>query len=320
MSDKRRTTRLALSQRATNRSRPHSPVAAAALFGFVRLLTTTLIYLALGVAAVLFLLPLLWMVITAFKEARLLYANPPVWAPWPPTLQNFRAALGLVDFAPFFRNSIFVAALSVTGVICSSSLAGFAFALLPARGRNVLFALLLATLAVPATITIIPSFLLFSLLGWVGSYLPLIVPRWFAEAFYVFLFRQFFRSIPRELFDSAALDGCSSWGLYWRIALPLARPAIVTAAVFSFLTSWNDYLGPLLYLNSPALYTVPLGLAFFQNQYYTQLQYLMPIALIALLPVLLVFLVAQHFIVEGIKTAPADRPQTDAATPPPRLG
>jgi ABC-type glycerol-3-phosphate transport system permease component len=251
--------------------------------------------------AALFLLPLLWMVATAFKDARLLYADPPIWLPWPPTLRNFHEALELVDFWPYFRNSALVSALSVLGVVFSSSLAGFAFALLPARGRGALFALLLATLAVPPSITLIPSFLLFSKLGWLDSYLPLIVPRWCAEAFYVFLFRQFFRSLPREMFDSAAIDGCTSWGLYRRIGLPLAAPAVATAAVFSFLSVWNDYQGPLIYLNDRALFTVPLGLATFQNERYTQLQYMMPMALLALLPVLAVFLVAQRFIVEGLR-------------------
>jgi ABC-type glycerol-3-phosphate transport system permease component len=260
-----------------------------------------IIYACLITAAALFLLPLLWMIVTAFKDARLLYADPPVWLPWPPTLRNFHEALALIDFVPYFRNSLLVSVLSVLGVVLSSSLAGFAFALLPARGRAPLFALLLGTLAVPPSITLIPSFLLFSQLGWVNSYLPLIVPRWCAEAFYVFLFRQFFRSLPRAIFDCAAIDGCSIWGQYWRIALPLAGPAIATSAVFSFLTAWNDYQGPLIYLNQRTLFTIPLGLATFQNERYTQLQYMMPVALLALLPVLLLFLVAQRYIVAGIR-------------------
>jgi multiple sugar transport system permease protein len=260
-----------------------------------------IIYTCLIIAAALFLLPLLWMIVTAFKDPRLLYADPPVWLPWPPTLSNFREALALIDFLPYFRNSALVSVLSVLGVVLSSSLAGFAFAMLPARGRGLLFVLLLGTLAVPSSITLIPSFLLFSKLGWVNSYLPLIVPRWCAEAFYVFLFRQFFRNLPSAIFDCAAIDGCSIWGQYWRIALPLAGPAIATAAVFSFLTAWNDYQGPLIYLNERALFTIPLGLATFQNERYTQLQYMMPMALLALLPVLLLFLVAQRFIVEGIR-------------------
>jgi ABC-type glycerol-3-phosphate transport system permease component len=264
-------------------------------------LSRLLVYACLITAAALFLLPLLWMISTAFKDSRLLYADPPVWLPWPPTLRNFREALALFDFLPHFRNSALVSVLSVLGVVLSSSLAGFAFALLPARGRGLLFGVLLGTLAVPSSITIIPSFLLFSKLGWVNSYLPLIVPRWCAEAFYVFLFRQFFRSLPREIFDCAALDGCSIGGQYWRIALPLAGPALATSAVFSFLTAWNDYQGPLIYLNQRALFTIPLALATFQNERYTQLQYMMPMALLALLPVLLLFLVAQRFIVEGIK-------------------
>lgn len=258
-------------------------------------------YSGLITATIVFLMPLLWMIVTAFKEAHLLYADPPVWLPYPPTLRNFREALALIDFARYARNSALISALAVVGTTLSSSLAGFAFALLPARGRRVLFGILLATLAVPQTITIVPSFLLFSRLGWVGTPLPLIVPRWCADAFYVFLFRQFFRGLPRAIFDSAEIDGCSAWGLYWRIALPLSRPAIATSIVFSFLTSWNDYQGPLLYLYRREDFTIPLGLAVFQNEHYTQLQYLMPVALLALVPLLVVFVVAQRSIVTSIQ-------------------
>lgn len=258
-------------------------------------------YGGLITATVLFLLPLLWMIVTAFKDAQLLYADPPVWLPYPPTLRNFREALALIDFPRYARNSALISGLSVLGTTVSSSLAGFAFALLPARGRRLLFGVLLATLAVPQTITIVPSFLLFSRLGWVGTPLPLIVPRWCADAFYVFLFRQFFRRLPRAIFDSAEIDGCSCWGLYWRIALPLSRPVIATSIVFSFLASWNDYQGPLLYLYRREDFTIPLGLAVFQNEHYTQLQYLMPLALLALLPLLIVFVVAQRSIVASIQ-------------------
>jgi multiple sugar transport system permease protein len=230
-----------------------------------------------------------------------LYADPPVWLPYPPTLRNFREALALIDFPGYALNSAVISALSVLGTVVSSSLAGFAFALLPARGRPVFFALLLATLALPQTITVVPSFVLFSRLGWVGTPLPLIVPRWCAEAFYVFLFRQFFRGLPRAIFDSAEIDGCTAWGLYWRIALPLSRPAIATSIVFSFLASWNDYQGPLLYLQRRQDFTLPLGLAAFQNEHYTQLHYLMPVALLALLPLVVVFLVAQRSIVASVR-------------------
>ena len=180
--------------------------------------------------------------------------------------------------------------LTVLGTLLSSSLVGYAFATLPGRGKQFLFNLLLATVMVPASVTLIPLFVLFSKLGWVNTYLPLVVPHFFANAFYVFLFRQFFRSLPAELFESAELDGCNPWMAYWRIALPLSRPALATVAVFAFIGAWNDFLGPLVYLSTNAKFTLSLGLSLFQGIYFTQLHYLMPMSLVALLPVLILFL------------------------------
>ncbi len=263
---------------------------------FQLLAAPCLILLACG----FFLFPFVWMVGTAFKDPRLLYAEPAIWLPWPPTLQNFRDALALVPFWRHFGNSLVVALVSTAGVVLSSSLGGFAFAYLPAPGRRALFTVLVATLALPPALTIVPSFMLFSILGWVGTWLPLVVPRWCGDALFVFMFRQFFRGLPREILDSARVDGCDSWGLYRRIALPMARPAVVLAAVFAFLTSWNDYQGPLLYLGERSQWTLPLALALFANERYTQVHLMMPLALLALLPVLLIFVLSQHLLVEGV--------------------
>ncbi|MBA3533638.1 MAG: carbohydrate ABC transporter permease [Ardenticatenales bacterium] len=262
---------------------------------------SSLLYLSLIGGAFLFLLPLLWMVKTAFQEARLIYANPTHWLPWPPTLANFREAWALIPFMTYLRNSLLIALLAVPGAVLSSSMAGFAFASLPARGRGVLFALLLLTLALPAQATLIPTFLLFVKLRWVNTFLPLIVPHWTAGAIYVFLFRQFFRRLPQELYDSAELDGCSPWQLYWYIALPLARPLCITVALFTFIASWNDFQGPLLYLTDGSKFTLPVGLAFFQGPYVTQLHHLMPLALLSLLPPLLLYLVGQRYLIEGLE-------------------
>jgi ABC-type glycerol-3-phosphate transport system permease component len=261
-----------------------------------------LYYLLLVALALPFLLPLLWMVSTAFKPPEMVYANPPQWLPRPITLDNFREAWGLLDFARFMRNSLWVAGLTVLGTLLSSSLVGYAFATLPGRGKRFLFTLLLATVMVPTSVTLIPLFVLFSKLGWVNTYLPLIVPHFFANAFYVFLFRQFFRGLPTELFESAELDGCNPLVSYWRIALPLSRPALATVAVFAFIGAWNDFLGPLVYLSTNETYTISLGLSLFQGTYYTQLHYLMPMSLVALLPVLALFFVAQRYFVQGIVT------------------
>ena len=259
-------------------------------------------YVILSLVAIPFLLPFLWMVSTALKPASMVYASPPQWIPQPLTLENFRQAWVLLDFPRFFWNSLWVTALTMLGTILSSSLVGYAFATLPARGRGLLFKLLLATIMIPASVTLIPLFVLFSRLGWVNTYLPLIVPHFFANAFYVFLFRQFFRSLPVELFESAELDGCNPLMAYWRIALPLSRPALATVAVFSFVGAWNDFLGPLVYLNTNDKFTLSLGLSLFQGIYYTQLHYLMPMSLVALLPVLILYFFAQRYFVQGIVT------------------
>jgi ABC-type glycerol-3-phosphate transport system permease component len=266
------------------------------------LMTAGVFYLLLIALAVPFLLPFLWMVSTALKPAGMVYASPPQWLPQPATLANFQTAWGLMDFPRFVRNSFWVAALTVLGTLLSSSLVGFAFATLPGRGKQFLFNLMLATVMIPATVTLIPLFVLFSRLGWVNTYLPLVLPAFFANAFYVFLFRQFFRSLPPELFECAELDGCNPFMSYWRIALPLSRPALATVAVFAFVSTWNDFMGPLVYLSTNEKYTLSLGLAFFQGTHYTQLHLLMPMSLVALLPVLVLFLVAQRYFVQGIVT------------------
>jgi ABC-type glycerol-3-phosphate transport system permease component len=265
-------------------------------------LPQALYYVLLAAVALPFLLPLLWMVSTAFKPARMVYVSPPQWIPAPVTLDNFREAWGLLDFPRFIANSLWVTLWTVFGTMLSSSLVGYAFATLPGRGKRFLFSLLLATVMVPTSVTLIPLFVLFSLLGWVNTYLPLIVPHFFANAFYVFLFRQFFGSLPRELFESAELDGCNPFSAYWRIALPLSGPALATVGVFSFIGAWNDFLGPLVYLSTNQKYTLSLGLSLFQGVFWTQLHYLMPMSLVALLPVLVLFVVAQRFFVQGIVT------------------
>lgn len=251
-----------------------------------------------------FMLPFLWMVSTAFKESELIYISPPVWIPPRITLENFERGLRLMlpSFERLFLNTTLITAFSVAGSLFSSSLVGFAFATLPGRGKALLFTLLLATMMIPSQVTLIPQFILFNRLGWRDTWWPLILPHFFATPFFVFMFRQFFAAIPRDLFDSAEMDGCSPFGLYGRIALPLAKPAFATAAIFAFLSSWNDLLGPLVYLNSLDKFTLSLGLANFQGTNYTLIQYLMPMALLGVLPVLLLFFLAQKYFVQGIVT------------------
>jgi multiple sugar transport system permease protein len=257
----------------------------------------------LSVIAVLpFAVPFLWLVASALKPVGQFYAFPPTILPDPPSLENLAGAVARVDVPRLLANSTFIAVLSVAATVLSASLVGFAFATLPARGRRPLFAVLVATILVPPSATLVPQFILFSRLGWVGSYLPLIVPHLCGSAFYVFLFRQWFRNQPANLFESAELDGANPLRAWWHVGLPLAKPAIAAVAVFAFVGSWNDFLGPLLYLRSPDTFTISLGLAAFQGTYVSQLHYTLALSLVALVPVVAVFAVAQRWIVQGVAT------------------
>jgi len=258
---------------------------------------------ALAVVAVLpFAVPFLWLVASALKPVSQFYAFPPTILPDPPSLENLSGAVALVDVPRLLANSTLIAVLSVAATVVSASLVGFAFATLPARGRRPLFAVLIVTILVPPSATLVPQFILFSRLGWVGSYLPLIVPHLCGSAFYVFLFRQWFRNQPANLFETAELDGANPLQAWWHVALPLAKPAIAAVAVFAFVGSWNDFLGPLLYLRSPDSFTISLGLAAFQGTYASQLHFSLALSLVALVPVVVVFAVAQRWIVQGVAT------------------
>jgi multiple sugar transport system permease protein len=260
--------------------------------------------LLLAIAVVIpFGLPFVWLIANAFKPIDQFYASPPTIFPDPPSLSNLTGVLGLVDVPRLIANSMVIAILNVTATVLSSSLVGYAFATLPARGRGLLFGILIATIIIPPTVALVPQFILFSRLGWVGTYLPLIVPSLFGNAFFIFLFRQWFRNLPPHLFESAELDGATPFQAFRHIALPLAGPAIAAVAVFAFVGSWNDFLGPLVYLRSPDTFTLTLGMATFQGVYVNEVHYSVAMALIALVPPVVIFVVAQRFLVRGAATS-----------------
>jgi len=265
-----------------------------------RIAGRVIVYALLIALALLFLLPLFWMLTTAFKPQQLVYRFPPEWLSTDWTLANFQTGWNALPFARFFVNSTFVTLMTVIGTVLSSSLAGFGFARYRGRGASLLFIVLLATMMVPASTTLIPRFVMFAKIGWTNSFLPLILPPFFAGPFYVFLFRQFFRNVPREYFDAAEIDGASPFGLYWRIALPMAKPAIAASAIFSALAAWNDFIDPLVFLTSTDKQTYQIGLSTFQGQYYNQLHLMMPMALLGVVPVLLLVIAGQRWIANGI--------------------
>lgn len=260
----------------------------------------TVRYLFLLLCGLWFIAPFLWMISTALKTNAQIFTYPPIVFPNPPQWKNFYDALVFAPFGRYYLNSLFLCACVVTGTLLSNTLIAYGFARIKWIGRDIVFVIVLATLMLPAQVTMIPVYIIFKKLGWVGGYLPLIVPAFFGNAYFTFLLRQFFRGIPYELSDAARIDGCTELGILWYVILPLAKPALVTVTLFSFIWTWNDFLGPLIYLHDEKLYTVTLGLQSYISRYWTPMNLLMAASAIAILPVLVLFIWAQRFFVEGI--------------------
>jgi ABC-type glycerol-3-phosphate transport system permease component len=251
--------------------------------------------------AILMLFPFLWLVSSSLKAQLDIFAYPPKWIPDPIVWQNYVDAMTFRPFGLYLRNSLAIAALNVIAVVLTSSFCAYGFARIRFWGRDVWFSIVIATLLLPNIVTLVPQFIIFTRLGWVNTILPLTVPLFFGGgAFNVFLFRQFFRTIPEELADAARIDGCSEFGIYWRIMLPLSRPALITVGIFTFLASWNDLIGPLVYLRSPDTYTVAIGLAQFRGAMTTRWDLQMAAATVMILPVVILFFFAQRYFIKGI--------------------
>lgn len=250
-----------------------------------------------------FWLPFIWLVGGALKPVDQFYAAPPTLLPNPPSLSSLLTVLGLLETPRLLANSTFIAVFTTIAAVVSSALVGYGFATLRARGRDGLFAVLIATILIPPMATVVPQFILFSRLGWVGSYLPLLVPHLFGSAFFIFLFRQWFRTLPAHVFESAELDGATPLQAFWHIALPLSMPAIAAVAVFAFVGSWNDFLAPLVYLRTPESFTLSVGMATLQGIYVRQVHLSVALALVALVPPIVVFAIARRFLVGGISSS-----------------
>jgi len=266
------------------------------------------VYVLLGIGSLAFLFPLVWMLSTALKPDTQLFAYPPEWIPRPPMWGNFKAAIEYFPFWHYFRNSTIVTVLAVFGQVFSASIVAYGFAKLRWPGREVVFFLVLATLMIPSQVTMIPQFVIFTRIGWVDTLLPLIVPSFFGGgAFNVFLFRQYYRTIPREYNDAAKIDGASDWRIFWQIILPQSKPVIATASIFAFLWTWNDFMGPVIYLHSPENFTLPIGLRAFQQQTGTEWDLLMAASLIVMIPVILLFFFLQRYFVQGMALSGLNR-------------
>jgi multiple sugar transport system permease protein len=265
--------------------------------GFLR----TVVSYALAVGgAVLFVLPLFWMVSSSLKPEYQVLEYPPRWLPDPVRWANYAEALTYVPFGRYTLNTLFIASMTIFGHLLSCTVVAYAFARLRAPGKEVLFLVLLATLMLPYPVTMIPIYIGFETVGWVNSFLPLIVPAFFGSAFYIFLMRQFFLTLPIELEDAARVDGANTLQIIWHVILPISKPALATVAIFTFQASWNDFLGPLIYLHDQTKYTVSLGLSFFRSSYDVHWAYLMAASLVTMLPVIILFFFAQRLFIEGI--------------------
>lgn len=257
------------------------------------------LHLILIAGSGLMLLPFLWMLSTSLKEPREIFTYPPIWIPSRFAWENYSQAVNAMPFGRFYLNSLIVAGSITVLQLLTSALAGFAFARLRFWGRNALFLLYLATLMIPFQVTMIPNFILIRYLRWYDTYQALILPPAFS-AFSTFLMRQYMLSIPLDLDEAARVDGASSWRIWWQIILPLSGPVLAALTIFVFLNAWNDFLWPLVVTNSLEMRTLPVGLSMFQGQYNVQWHLLMAGSVIALVPVLVVYIVGQNWFVRGI--------------------
>jgi ABC-type glycerol-3-phosphate transport system permease component len=266
---------------------------------FVR---TTFWHIVLSAIGLMLLAPLAWLVSTSLKEPSQIFILPPVWIPNPVRWQNYPEALKAQPFGRYFVNTLTITVLATTGTALTASMAAFGFARLRFRGRSFLFGVVISTLMLPAIVTMIPTFILFRSLNWIDTFMPLIVPYWFGGgAFYIFLLRQFFLTIPLELDEAARMDGASNYRIYAQIMLPLAKPALATVIIFSIIGHWNEFVMPLIYLHSIEKWTMAIGLRGFSTLYATQWHWLMAASTMMVLPLIILFFSAQQYYLEGIQ-------------------
>ncbi|MBI2942160.1 MAG: carbohydrate ABC transporter permease [Chloroflexi bacterium] len=247
------------------------------------------------------LVPLYWLIASSLKERGQVFVVPPIWIPDPIVWENYPRAFSVLPFGMFLRNSLTIVVLNLIGVLLTSSMAAFGFSRMRFPLRNLWFALIISTMMLPGVVTLIPTFIVFKSLNWVNTFLPLIVPTFFGGgAFNIFLFRQFFLTIPYEMDEAARIDGASSFRVYWQIILPLSGPVLASVGIFNVVWNWNDFLHPLIYLHGEERLTVAVGLRLFQGMYWQDWSLMMAASTVMLLPMLVLFFVAQRYFVQGV--------------------
>ena len=260
----------------------------------------TVLYVLLVGLSLLFLFPLFWMISTSLKTNPEVATMPPTWLPAIPQWNNYPGALEFAPLVKFAGNTLFICAVNVIGTVISCSMIAYGFARIRWPGRDSVFIMVLATMMIPGQVTMIPIYNIFTRLGWVNTFLPLTVPSFFGAAFYIFMLRQFFMTIPFELSEAAVIDGSSEFNIYSTIILPLAKPALATVALFTYLGHWNDFLGPLIYLSDPEKYTLSIGLRYFQTLTWSEFPMQMAAATMMTLPIIVLFFFTQRTFIQGI--------------------
>ncbi|MBS1708461.1 MAG: carbohydrate ABC transporter permease [Armatimonadetes bacterium] len=266
------------------------------------------VYAVLTVFSIVYLLPLAWMISTSLKSDAQSVVSPPVWIPNPVLWDNFYKAyaynadkLGFVPFLVYARNSMLLVILTVAGAVLSNSIVAYSFARMRWPGRDLIFNLTLATMMIPFPVLMVPTFALYRDFGWIGTFRPLYVAAFFGGAFNIFLLRQFFKGIPMELSEAAKIDGCSEWQTFYQVILPLAKPALAVVALFTLMGTWNDFLGPLIYLQNQQQFTLSLGLQQYQSQAGgTSFNLLMAASTLVIAPIIVLFFFTQKLFIQGI--------------------
>ncbi|MDE2747971.1 MAG: carbohydrate ABC transporter permease [Chloroflexota bacterium] len=265
-----------------------------------QIISKIIVYLLLGVGSIIILMPLQWMISTSLKPLSHVFRFPPEFWPQKIIWTNYADALTQLPFDLYFRNTVFIVIFCLLGEVIVSSVVAYAFSRLRWRGRNALFIVVLATMMLPRQVTLIPEFIIFKELDMIDTFWPLILPSWFGNPFYIFLLRQYFLTHSRELDQAAVIDGCSRFGVFWRITLPMSKPVLAAVAIFSFQFHWNDFFRPLIFLFSEENYTLALGLRFFQGTYGTEWNSLMAVSLVVMLPLIVVFFFTQKIFIQGV--------------------
>ncbi|MDR9855445.1 carbohydrate ABC transporter permease [Paenibacillus sp. VCA1] len=263
-------------------------------------LSTVLLHFILVLGACIMALPFIWMLLSSLKDLSQVFIVPPKWIPDPFVWSNFKTSLTALPFGKAYFNSFYINVIVVASQLFTCSMAAYAFAKIRFPFRESLFVLFLATMMVPGQVTIIPLYLMMKSIGWLDSHLSIIVPAALFNAFGVFLLRQFFRGIPKEMEEAAIVDGANRWTIYARIMLPLVKPALSALGIFTFLGMWNSFFYPLIFLNTPEKFTVPMMLNLYRGMYSTDWTLMMAGAAIALIPVLIVYIIGQRYIIEGV--------------------